>query len=67
MILISIVSLLDVMQIVLWARDRLRPVYLIGLNTFQLVFWGIIIVLDIVGIAKYGQDPRGIAMAVVML
>ena len=62
-----LILLLDVAQIVLWARNQLHAKLFVGLTMAQTLFWGLVLILDIVGIAVNDQSPRGIGTIVVML
>ena len=62
-----VVLLLDVIQIILWTRDRLYPTYFAGLTIFQALFWGLVLLMDIVSIANSQQSSRAVSLVVVIL
>ncbi|KAL1594543.1 hypothetical protein SLS60_010303 [Paraconiothyrium brasiliense] len=53
---------LDVVQILLWARDKLDPAYFVGLTVFQTAFWGLVLLMDIILIAKKEQSARAVGL-----
>ncbi|KAJ4359673.1 uncharacterized protein N0V89_000229 [Didymosphaeria variabile] len=61
-----LVLLLDVVQILLWARDTLYPAYFTGLTVFQAAFWGLVLLMDIILIAKKEQSPQAVGLVVVV-
>ncbi|KAL5374812.1 hypothetical protein DPSP01_011648 [Paraphaeosphaeria sporulosa] len=61
-----VVLLLDVIQIILWTRDRLYPTYFAGLTIFQALFWGLVLLMDIVSIANSQQSSRAVSLVVVI-
>ncbi|KAF2449345.1 hypothetical protein P171DRAFT_190736 [Karstenula rhodostoma CBS 690.94] len=61
-----LVLLLDVVQIILWSRDRLYPVYFAGLTIFQAAFWGLVLLMDIISVANNQQNPRAVGLVVVV-
>ncbi|KAJ4295503.1 hypothetical protein N0V90_007516 [Kalmusia sp. IMI 367209] len=61
-----IVLLLDVLQIVMFARHNLQPNGFVIMNSVQTGFWGGVVLMDIVEVAKNRQSPRALALVVVM-
>ncbi|KAF9741362.1 hypothetical protein PMIN06_006471 [Paraphaeosphaeria minitans] len=61
-----LVLLLDVLQIILWTRSRLYPAYFSGLTIFQAAFWGLVLLMDIVSIARSQQSPRAVSFVVII-
>ena len=62
-----LILFLDVVQIILWLRNRLYPSYFAGLTIFQAVFWAIVLFMDIISIAGSQQSPRAIGLVVIIL
>jgi hypothetical protein len=62
-----LVLLLDVMQIILWTRDRLHPAHFAGLTMFQTAFWGLVLLMDIISIVQNRQNPRAVGLVVIIL
>lgn len=66
MLFIVIVLLIDVLAIVLFLRDALKPGTFLTMNCFQTGFWGGVLILDLVAIGK-GASAVGIGFAVFVL
>ncbi|EAT85978.1 hypothetical protein HBI56_024310 [Parastagonospora nodorum] len=52
MLFIVIVLLIDVLAIVLFLRDALKPATFLTMNCFQTGFWGGVLILDLVSVAR---------------
>ncbi|OAL52214.1 hypothetical protein IQ07DRAFT_363960 [Pyrenochaeta sp. DS3sAY3a] len=63
MLFIVIVLLLDVLAIVLFIRDALKPATFLTMNCFQTGFWGGVLILDLVAIGR-GASAVGIGFSV---
>jgi hypothetical protein len=63
---IIIVLLIDVLAIVLFLRDALKPGTFLTMNCFQTGFWGGVLILDFVAIGK-GANAAGIGFSVFIL
>lgn len=66
MLFIVIVLLLDVLAIVLFIRDALKPATFLTMNCFQTGFWGGVLILDLVAIGR-GASAVGIGFSVFVL
>ncbi|KAF2199825.1 hypothetical protein GQ43DRAFT_375314 [Delitschia confertaspora ATCC 74209] len=66
MLLVIGVLLLDLLAIVLFLRNALRPTAFLVMNVVQSFFWVVVIVIDFVAIAK-GTGARGIWFPILAL
>jgi hypothetical protein len=65
-LLIVIVLLIDVLAIVMFLRDALKPVAFLIMNGFQTSFWAVVLVLELAAIGK-GAGAAGIGFTVFIL
>ncbi|KAH7396529.1 hypothetical protein DE146DRAFT_614300 [Phaeosphaeria sp. MPI-PUGE-AT-0046c] len=63
MLFIVIVLLIDILAIVLFLRDGLKPGTFLTMNCFQTGFWAGVLILDLVSIAR-GASAVGIGFSV---
>ncbi|PSN73564.1 hypothetical protein BS50DRAFT_569089 [Corynespora cassiicola Philippines] len=63
MLMIIGVLLLDVLAIILFLKDKLNPTVFLIMNSTQTGFWGGILILDLIAIAR-GANAVGIALTV---
>ena len=66
MLMIIGVLLLDVLAIILFLKDKLNPTVFLIMNSTQTGFWGGILILDLIAIAR-GANAVGIALTVGIL
>jgi hypothetical protein len=66
MLFIVIVLLIDVLAIVLFLRDALKPATFLTMNCFQTGFWGGVLILDLVSVAR-GASSVAIGFSVFVL
>jgi uncharacterized membrane protein len=66
MLFIVIVLLIDVLAILLFLRDALKPGTFLTMNCFQTGFWGGVLILDIIEISK-GASSVGIGFSCFIL
>jgi hypothetical protein len=66
MLFIIIVLLIDVLAIVLFLRDALKPGTFLTMNCFQTGFWGGVLIMDLVAIGK-GGSAVGIGFSIFVL
>lgn len=66
MLLIVAVLLMDVLAILLFLRDALKPGTFLILNSVQTGFWAGVLIMDFVAIAR-GASAIGIAFSVFVL
>lgn len=64
---VVLVLLLDIVQVILWVRNKLHVLVFVGMTMTQTAFWGLVLILDIVDIVVNDQSPRGMGIIVVML
>lgn len=62
-----LIALLDIAQVILWARNALRARYFVVLAVPQAVFWFVVLVMDGVGVARGEQAGSGVGLVVVVL
>ncbi|KAH7068700.1 hypothetical protein FB567DRAFT_248635 [Paraphoma chrysanthemicola] len=63
MLFIVIVLLIDILAIVLFLRDALKPGTFLTMNCFQTGFWGGVLIMDLVAIGR-GGSAVGIGFSV---
>jgi hypothetical protein len=63
---IAIVLLIDILAIVLFLRDALKPVTFLIMNCFQTGFWGGVLIMDFVAIGR-GGSAVGIGFSIFVL
>jgi hypothetical protein len=66
MLFIAIVLLIDILAIVLFLRDALKPGTFLTMNCFQTGFWGGVLIMDIVAVGR-GAGSAGIGFSVFIL
>lgn len=66
LLLVIIVLLLDVLAIILFLRDALKPGTFLTMNCFQTGFWGGALLVNLAAIGR-GADAVGIGFSVVVL
>jgi hypothetical protein len=66
MLFIVIVLLIDILAIILFLRDALKPATFLTMNCFQTGFWGGVLILDLVAIGR-GASSVGIGFSVFIL
>jgi hypothetical protein len=66
MLFIVIVLLIDLLAIVLFLRDALKPGTFLTMNCFQTGFWGGVLIMDLVAIGR-GANATGIGFSVFIL
>lgn len=66
MLFIVIVLLIDILAIVLFLRDALKPATFLTMNCFQTGFWAGVLIMDIVAIGR-GASAIGIGFSVFVL
>lgn len=66
MLFIVIVLLIDILAIVLFLRDALKPGTFLTMNCFQTAFWAGVLIMDLVAIAR-GASAVGIGFSVFVL
>lgn len=66
MLFIVIVLLIDVLAIILFLRDALKPATFLTMNCFQTGFWGGVLILDLVAVAR-GASSVAIGFSVFVL
>lgn len=66
MLFIIIVLLLDVLAIVLFLRDALKPGTFLTMNCFQTGFWAGVLIMDFVAIGR-GASAVGIGFSIFVL
>ena len=66
MLLIVIVLLLDVLAIVLFLRDALKPATFLTMNCFQTGFWGGVLIMSFIALRR-GTSAVGIGFCVFVL
>lgn len=66
MLLIVIVLLLDLLAIVLFLRDALKPGTFLTMNSFQTGFWAGVLIMDFVAIGR-GASAVGIGFSIFVL
>lgn len=67
MLLIIAVLLMDVMAILMFLRDGLNPTKFLIMNVVQTSFWVVVLLLNIVAIARQGTNGAGIGFSVFVL
>ncbi|ORY13050.1 hypothetical protein BCR34DRAFT_536107 [Clohesyomyces aquaticus] len=65
MLLVVAVLLMDVLSIILFARDALNPKTFLIMNVLQTTFWAAVLAIDLVAIAR-GADSYGIWFQVIV-
>jgi hypothetical protein len=63
---IAIVLLIDILAIVLFLRDALKPATFLIMNCFQTGFWGGVLIMDFVAIGR-GASAVGIGFSIFVL
>jgi hypothetical protein len=63
---ISICLLIDILAIVLFLRDALKPGTFLTMNCFQTGFWGGVLIMDLVAIMR-GSNAAGIGFSIFVL
>jgi hypothetical protein len=66
LLFVVIVLLIDVLAIVLFLRDALKPGTFLTMNCFQTGFWGGSLILNLAAIGR-GADKIGIGFSVIVL
>jgi hypothetical protein len=66
MLFIVIVLLIDILAILLFLRDALKPGTFLTMNCFQTAFWGGVLIMDLVAIGQ-GANAAGIGFSVFIL
>lgn len=66
MLFIVVCLLIDVLAIVLFMRDALKPGTFLTMNCFQTGFFGGVLIMDIVAVMR-GSSPAGIGFSVFVL
>lgn len=66
MLFIVICLLIDILAIVLFMRDALKPGTFLTMNCFQTGFFGGILIMDVIAVAK-GTSAAGIGSSVFIL
>ena len=66
MLFIVIVLLIDVLAILLFLRDALKPGTFLTMNCFQSGFWGGVLIMDFVSIGS-GSSSVGIGFSIFVL
>jgi hypothetical protein len=66
MLFIVIVLLIDILAILLFLRDALKPGTFLIMNCFQTGFWGGVLIMDLVAIGQ-GANAAGIGFSVFIL
>jgi hypothetical protein len=66
MAFIIVVLLIDVLAILLFLRDALKPGTFLTMNCFQTGFWGGVLILDFVAIGR-GGSAVGVGFSVFVL
>lgn len=66
MLLIVIVLLIDILAIILFLRDALKPGTFLIMNSVQTGFWAGVLIMDVVAIAR-GANAVGIGFSVFVL
>lgn len=67
MLFIVAVLLMDILAMLLFFRDALKPGTLLIMNCFQTGFWAGVLILDIVYIARTKDSPGAIIITVLIL
>jgi hypothetical protein len=67
MLLIVIVLLMDVMAILMFLRDGLNPSKFLIMNVVQTTLWVVVVLLNVVSIAKHGSSGSGIGFSIFVL
>jgi hypothetical protein len=58
--------LIDILAILLFLRDALKPGTFLTMNCFQTAFWGGVLIMDLVAIGQ-GANAAGIGFSVFIL
>lgn len=66
LLFIIIVLLLDVLAIVLFLRDALKPLNFLIMNCFQTAFWLAVLIMDFVSVGQ-GSSAVGIGFSIFVL
>lgn len=66
MLFIVIVLLIDILAIVLFLRDALKPGTFLTMNCFQTTFWAIVLLMDFVAVGR-GANAVGIGFGIFVL
>lgn len=66
MLFIVIVLLIDILAIVLFLRDALKPGTFLMMNCFQTTFWAIVLLMDFVAVGR-GANAVGIGFGIFVL
>ncbi|KAF1833767.1 hypothetical protein BDW02DRAFT_569751 [Decorospora gaudefroyi] len=61
MLFIIIVLLIDILAIVLFLRDALKPGTFLTMNCFQTCFWGAVLIMDFVAMGQ-GESANSVAL-----
>lgn len=67
MLFIIIVLLLDLLAIVLFLRDALKPGPFLWMNAFQTAFWLGVLIMGLTRLGDDGGSPAGIGFSVFVL
>lgn len=66
MLFIVMVLLIDILAILLFLRDALKPGTFLTMNCIQTGFWGGVLIMDLVAIGR-GASAVGIGFAIFVL
>jgi hypothetical protein len=66
MLFIIIVLLIDILAIILFLRDALKPGTFLTMNCFQTGFWAGVLIMDLVAIGR-GGSAVGIGFSIFVL